>query len=130
MRELERWDVRAVVAGRAFAARPQLLRALERRYGAPRRVAGIPVFAEYTSTSDRPAESRDHRGRLSPGGDAQPRPQVGVTEQSLDGLAQRLRVAGGTSSPVTPSSIASTRPPTAVATTARESAIASRATTP
>ncbi len=46
MRVLERWDVRAVVAGRAFAARPQLLDALERRYGAPRRVAGIPVYAE------------------------------------------------------------------------------------
>ena len=46
MRVLESWDVRAVVAGRAFAPRPQLLEALERRYGPPRRVAGIPVYSE------------------------------------------------------------------------------------
>ena len=46
MRTLESWKVRAVVAGRAFAARPQLLQALERRYGPPRRVAGIPVYSE------------------------------------------------------------------------------------
>ena len=34
MRVLESWDVRAVVAGRAFAPRPQLLEALERRWPA------------------------------------------------------------------------------------------------
>ena len=34
--ELEAYDVRAVVAGRAFAGRPALLRALEQRYGPPR----------------------------------------------------------------------------------------------
>jgi len=44
LRELERYDVRAVVAGRAFATRPRLLAALERRFGPPRRVDGIPVF--------------------------------------------------------------------------------------
>ena len=36
MRELERWDVAAVAVGRAFTARPRLLRYLERRF--PRQV--------------------------------------------------------------------------------------------
>ena len=36
LRELEAYDVQAVVAGRAFAERPELLRLLERRYGRPR----------------------------------------------------------------------------------------------
>jgi hypothetical protein len=47
LRELERYDVRAVVAGRAFKARPALLHGLEARYGPPRSLAGgILVFLE------------------------------------------------------------------------------------
>jgi hypothetical protein len=42
--ELERYDVRAVVVGRAFAARPQLLRELERLF--PRQIEqrGLTVY--------------------------------------------------------------------------------------
>lgn len=44
---LERYDVRAVVAGRAFAERPALMRALARRYGRPRSSDGeLFVFLE------------------------------------------------------------------------------------
>jgi 4-amino-4-deoxy-L-arabinose transferase-like glycosyltransferase len=38
LRDLEAYNVQAVVAGRAFAGRPALLRLLEERYGPPRRV--------------------------------------------------------------------------------------------
>jgi Dolichyl-phosphate-mannose-protein mannosyltransferase len=44
LRELERNDVRAVLAGRSFAARPALMAALERRYGAPRTIDGNALF--------------------------------------------------------------------------------------
>ena len=40
LRELEEWDVRAVVVGRAFAERPALLRGLSARY---RLLRGGPV---------------------------------------------------------------------------------------
>jgi hypothetical protein len=47
MRDLERYGVVAVVAGRAFRTRPALLRRLEARYGPPRRVdPGLVVFLE------------------------------------------------------------------------------------
>jgi 4-amino-4-deoxy-L-arabinose transferase-like glycosyltransferase len=38
LRELEEYDIRAVVAGRAFSDRPELMRRLGERYGAPQRV--------------------------------------------------------------------------------------------
>ena len=44
LRELERYDVRAVVAGRAFAARPALLRSLERRFPRKLERLGITVY--------------------------------------------------------------------------------------
>ena len=44
VRELEKYDVAAVVAGRAFRLRPRLLSALERRYGRPEHIDGIAVF--------------------------------------------------------------------------------------
>ena len=40
LRDLERYGVVAVVAGRAFATRPELLAALEQRYGPPRASTG------------------------------------------------------------------------------------------
>jgi hypothetical protein len=47
MRDLERFGVVAVVAGRAFKTRPELLRRLEARYGPPRRVdPDLVVFLE------------------------------------------------------------------------------------
>jgi 4-amino-4-deoxy-L-arabinose transferase-like glycosyltransferase len=50
IRALERYSVRAVVAGRAFADRPALTRLLEQRYGAPRRVDDdLVVFLDRTS---------------------------------------------------------------------------------
>jgi hypothetical protein len=44
LRELERWDVRAVVVGRAFAARPDLVRAIERRFRRKLVRDGITVY--------------------------------------------------------------------------------------
>jgi hypothetical protein len=44
LRELEEWDVKAVVVGRAFSTQPELLRALERRYPRRLRVAHVTIF--------------------------------------------------------------------------------------
>lgn len=50
LRELERHDVAAVVAGRSFDEQPGLLRALERRYGAPKRIGALSVFLRNASS--------------------------------------------------------------------------------
>jgi hypothetical protein len=44
LRELERWDVRAVVAGRAFVERPALLRRLGTRYGRVLREGALRIY--------------------------------------------------------------------------------------
>lgn len=46
LRELERYDVRAVVAGRAFAGRPALLRELAARYARVRRVSDLRIYSD------------------------------------------------------------------------------------
>jgi hypothetical protein len=44
LRELDAWDVKAVVVGRAFAEQPELLRALAREYPKKLRVADLTIF--------------------------------------------------------------------------------------
>ena len=44
LRELDAWDVKAVVVGRAFSEQPELLRALAREYPKKLRVADLTIF--------------------------------------------------------------------------------------
>jgi hypothetical protein len=44
LRELEKWDVKAVVVGRAFTGQPALLRGLERRYPRTLRVGELKIY--------------------------------------------------------------------------------------
>ena len=44
LRELDAWDVKAVVVGRAFSEQPELLRALAREYPKELRVADLTIF--------------------------------------------------------------------------------------
>ena len=44
LRELEKWDVKAVVVGRAFTGQPALLRGLARRYPRTLRVGDLKIY--------------------------------------------------------------------------------------
>ena len=46
---LDRYDVKAVVAGRSFDEQPGLMQALRRRYGAPTRIGALSVFVRASS---------------------------------------------------------------------------------